>query len=76
MVLLLNFWLNSDRKLSLEQLANLELELPPVDLLVLGACETALGDKDAEFGFAGLAMQARVKSALASLWNINDAGIN
>ncbi len=64
----------SDRKLSLEQLANLELELPPVDLLVLSACETALGDKDAEFGFAGLAMQAGVKSALASLWNINDAG--
>lgn len=64
----------SDRKLSLEQLADLELELPPVDLLVLSACETALGDKDAEFGFAGLAMQAGVKSALASLWNINDAG--
>ena len=64
----------SDRKLSLEQLADLELELPPVDLLVLSACETALGDKDAEFGFAGLAMQAGVKSAIASLWTINDTG--
>ena len=64
----------SDRKLSLEQLADLELNLPPVDLLVLSACETALGDEDAEFGFAGLAMQAGVKSALASLWMINDTG--
>ena len=64
----------SDRKLSLEQLADLELNLPPVDLLVLSACETALGDEDAEFGFAGLAMQAGVKSAVASLWTINDTG--
>ena len=64
----------SDRKLSLEQLADLELELPPVDLLVLSACETALGNEDAEFGFAGLAMQAGVKSALASLWLIDDTG--
>ena len=64
----------SDRKLTLKQLADLELDLPPVDLLVLSACETALGDKDAEFGFAGLAMQAGVKSAIASLWSISDAG--
>ena len=63
-----------DRKLNLNQLANLELDLPQVDLLVLSACETALGNQDAEFGFAGLAMQAGVKSALASLWTINDAG--
>ena len=64
----------SDRKLTLEQLADLELELPPVDLLVLSACETALGDESAEFGFAGLAMQAGVKSALASLWTVDDTG--
>ncbi len=63
-----------DRKLTLDQLAKLELDLPQVDLLVLSACETALGDRDAEFGFAGLAMQAGVKSALASLWTISDAG--
>jgi len=63
-----------DRKLSLDQLADLELDLPQVDLLVLSACETAIGNQDAEFGFAGLAMQAGVKSALASLWTISDAG--
>ena len=63
----------SDRKLSLDQIADLELK-PKVDLLVLSACETAIGDEDAEFGFAGLAMQAGVKSAVASLWSIDDAG--
>lgn len=63
-----------DRKLTLDQLSSLKLDLPQVDLLVLSACETALGDEDAEFGFAGLAMQAGVKSALASLWTISDAG--
>lgn len=64
----------SDRKLSLEQLADLELDFPPVDLLVLSSCETALGNEDAEFGFAGLAMQAGVETALASLWTVSDAG--
>ena len=63
-----------DRKLTLDDLANLDLDLPQVDLLVLSACETALGNEDAEFGFAGLAMQAGVKSALASLWTVSDAG--
>ena len=64
----------SDRRLNLAQLADLNLDLPAVDLLVLSACETALGDEDAEYGFAGLAMQAGVKSALASLWLIDDVG--
>lgn len=41
-------------------------------MLVLSACSTALGDKDAERGFAGLAVQSGVKSALASLWNVSD----
>ncbi|MFM2314410.1 MAG: hypothetical protein RLZZ04_3686 [Cyanobacteriota bacterium] len=64
----------SDRRLSLAQINELDLKLPPVDLLVLSACQTALGDEDAEYGFAGLAMQAGVKSALASLWLIDDVG--
>ena len=64
----------SDRRLDLAQLADLDLDLPKVDLLVLSACETALGNEDAEYGFAGLAMQAGVKSALASLWLVDDVG--
>lgn len=64
----------SDRKLTLDRVPELNLDLPQVDLLVLSSCQTALGNEDAEFGFAGLAMQAGVKSALASLWSIDDAG--
>jgi CHAT domain-containing protein len=64
----------SDRKLTLEDIKNLGLNQPLVDLLVLSSCETAIGDQEAEFGFAGLAIQAGVKSALASLWSISDAG--
>ncbi|NES25867.1 MAG: CHAT domain-containing protein, partial [Symploca sp. SIO3E6] len=44
----------------------------PVELLVLSACETALGDLEAELGFAGSAYQAGVKSVLASLWEVHD----
>ncbi|MGB0561549.1 MAG: CHAT domain-containing protein [Spirulinaceae cyanobacterium] len=47
---------------------------PQVELLVLSACETALGDPHAELGFAGLAVQTGVKSALASLWQVPDVG--
>jgi filamentous hemagglutinin family protein len=47
---------------------------PQVELLVLSACETALGDPRAELGFAGLAVQTGVKSALASLWKVSDVG--
>ncbi|MGK7926881.1 MAG: CHAT domain-containing protein [Spirulina sp.] len=43
-----------------------------VELLVLSACETALGDRRSEMGFAGLAVRLGVKSALASLWKISD----
>jgi CHAT domain-containing protein len=39
---------------------------------VLSACRTAVGDEEVELGFAGLAVQAGVKSALASLWYVND----
>jgi CHAT domain-containing protein len=46
----------------------------PVELLVLSACRTALGDEKAELGFAGFAVQAGVKSALASLWSVSDEG--
>ena len=63
-----------DAKVGLDEIDKLGLNNPPVDLLVLSACKTAVGNKGAEFGFAGLALQAGVKSALASLWSIDDAG--
>jgi CHAT domain-containing protein len=44
----------------------------PVDLLVLSACQTAAGDERAALGLAGIAVKAGARSALASLWQIND----
>ncbi len=68
----IQFW-DQRVPLSRDQIRQLQLNNPPVELLGLSACRTALGDEEAELGFAGLAVQAGVKSALASLWFINDA---
>ncbi|MEH1974835.1 MAG: CHAT domain-containing protein [Nostoc sp.] len=61
-------------KLRLNQLRQLRLNEPEVEMLVLSACRTALGDKESELGFAGLAVLAGVKTSVASLWSVNDAG--
>ena len=47
---------------------------PAIDLLVLSACTTALGDHQVELGFAGLTIHAGVHSAVASLWKVSDRG--
>ncbi len=64
----------SDQKLTLDQIRQLGLHNPPVELMVLSACKTALGNEEAELGFAGLALQAGVKTALGSLWYVSDEG--
>lgn len=61
-------------RLTLDRLADLGLANPPVDLLVLSACRTALGDRNSELGFAGLAVATGVKTALGSLWYVSDQG--
>lgn len=45
-----------------------------LDLLVLSACETAVGDDEASMGLAGAAVQAGARSVIASLWPVSDAG--
>ena len=45
-----------------------------LDLLVLSACETAVGDDQASMGLAGAAVQAGAQSAIASLWEVDDIG--
>ena len=67
----IQFW---DRPLRLDEMSGLNWKNPPLELLVLSACETALGNTQAELGFAGLALQSGVKSALASLWSVSDSG--
>jgi CHAT domain-containing protein len=44
----------------------------PIELLMLSACETAAGDDRAALGLAGVALKAGARSAVATLWAIND----
>lgn len=63
-----------EQKLTLAELPQLNWNNSLIDLVVLSGCQTALGDRDAELGFAGFVVQAGVKSALASLWRASDSG--
>lgn len=67
----IQFW---DRRLSMAELGQLRLFKPPTELMTLSACRTAVGDANAELGFAGLSLQAGVKSSVASLWYVSDEG--
>lgn len=72
----IQFW---DAKLKFDQVRQLSQTLawyqdPKVELIVLSACRTALGDKQAELGFAGLTIQTGVKTAVGSLWYVSDEG--
>ncbi|ESA32856.1 filamentous hemagglutinin family n-terminal domain protein [Leptolyngbya sp. Heron Island J] len=63
-----------NEQLNLDDIHTLGWDRPVVDLLVLSACRTAVGNPDAELGFAGLAVASGVKSAMASLWTVDDVG--
>ena len=70
------FLLTYDDRLSMnsleEFLAISEFRDKPVELLTLSACQTAVGDDRAALGLAGVAIKAGARSALATLWFIND----
>jgi len=70
------FVLTYDTKLTLNTLEGLlrpsQYRGQPVELLVLSACQTAAGDDRAALGLAGVAIKAGARSALASLWFVND----
>ncbi len=67
----IQFW---DGQLAIAQLRELRLFRPPTELMTLSACRTAVGNREAELGFAGLALQAGVKTSVASLWYVSDEG--
>lgn len=72
----IQFW---NYKLKIDRLKQLSQTLgwhqnPKVEMLVLSACKTAVGNEQAELGFAGLAVQAGVKTAIGSLWYASDEG--
>lgn len=48
------------------------LRANPAELVVLSACRTAIGDVQAELGFAGLAVRLGAKRVVASLWRVED----
>jgi CHAT domain-containing protein len=72
-----SFLLAYDGKLSMNRLAQLVgttrfRQEQPLELLMLSACETAAGDERAALGLAGIALRAGARSALATLWSVND----
>lgn len=44
----------------------------PVELLTLSACQTAEGDDRAPLGLSGVALKAKVRSVLGTLWPVSD----
>ncbi len=72
-----SFILLGDGKLiTLPEIEN--LSLPNVDLVVLSACETAVGDElgkgEEILGFGFQIQNTGAKAAIASLWSVNDGG--
>lgn len=71
-----NFVLTFDDKLNMNKLEKLiglsKFRNNPIELLTLSACQTAAGDDRAALGLAGIAIKAGARSAVATLWFIND----
>jgi CHAT domain-containing protein/tetratricopeptide (TPR) repeat protein len=71
------FLLASDDKLNVLELDRIlrdraQIQPNPIELLVMSACETAVGDNRATLGLAGVAVKAGAQSTLASLWKVKD----
>lgn len=71
-----SFLLTFDGKLTMQTLDQLiglfRFRQEPLELLTLSACQTGVGDDRAALGLAGVALKAGARSALATLWFIND----
>jgi CHAT domain-containing protein len=71
-----SYLLTYDNKLTMSELEKTigvrKYEEQPLELLVLSACQTAVGDDRAALGLAGVAIKAGARSAVATLWFIND----
>ena len=71
-----SFLLTYDGKMTMSHLARFiersRYGDEPIELLTLSACQTAAGDDQAALGLAGLSVRSGARSALATLWLIND----
>jgi CHAT domain-containing protein len=71
------FLLAWDKRITVQELSNIlkrrsQMNLQPIELLVLSACKTADGDNRATLGLAGIAVRSGARSTIASLWFIDD----
>jgi CHAT domain-containing protein len=72
-----SFLVAYDGKMPMDRLAELVAKTRfrgdrPLELLTLSACQTAAGNEQAALGLAGVAVRAGARSALATLWSVND----
>jgi len=71
-----SYLLTYEDRLSLDDLEQLirpkQYRGRPLELLVLSACETAVGDNRAALGLAGVAVKSGARSAVATLWLVDD----
>ncbi|MGI9304415.1 MAG: CHAT domain-containing protein [Gammaproteobacteria bacterium] len=71
-----SFLLTFDDKLTMDRLESTvglrRFQEEPLEMLVLSACQTAAGDERSALGLAGVAITAGARSALATLWAVND----
>lgn len=70
------FLVTYDGRLNMNQLEELiglgRYRERPTDLLFLSACQTALGNERAALGLGGIAVRTGVRSAIATLWSVDD----
>jgi CHAT domain-containing protein len=71
------FLITWDNKINVKDLDQLlkergQIIQNPIELLILSACQTAVGDKRAALGLAGVAVRSGARSTLATLWSIQD----
>lgn len=70
------FLLTWDGRLDIDALNKIlqgtTLDRQIVELLIMSACQTATGDKQAALGLAGMAIRAGARSTIATLWRVSD----
>ncbi|MEM6866967.1 MAG: CHAT domain-containing protein [Cyanobacteria bacterium P01_C01_bin.121] len=68
---LIHLW---DEPLSMKEFSTLDWRNSDLEMLILSACSTALGSRNSELGFAGLAAASGVDATVGSLWDVSDVG--
>jgi len=70
------YLLTYDDKMKIDRLQEIigvgKFREKPLELLTLSACKTAAGDDKAALGLAGVAVRSGARSALATLWYVDD----